>query len=59
MKKDTTLPPDAARDTQARPDAYEAPRILGKRSVERTTLFQTTIVGPGGGGEPGQPIGGH
>jgi hypothetical protein len=51
--------PDITRDTHVGLDAYEPPRILRKRSVERTTLFQTGIAPPPGGGGGGPPIGGH
>lgn len=53
VKKEITPAPEPRTAEPARPETYEPPRILTKRSVERTTLFQTN-VDPGG-----PPLGGH
>lgn len=43
-----TQKPEAAREAAVREEAYEAPRILRKRSLERVTLGTGTVK-PGGG----------
>jgi hypothetical protein len=51
--KKEPVPTAPSPEAQQPSETYEPPRILAKRSVERTTLFQTTIS------PDHPPIGGH